>query len=306
MSCTITKLCHLDETKQMFRALFEEKNIPVSDSDTFRSYVDKAKLLGEFAPLDICKIAASNSRYIGNSQIYFYKPTREFNAINNNSAYTLMLHNYQMRLGLSAANITPDHKRINCNILIQSSYDTGEYISYVKSDENWLYSASNTTLGYGITLDVGDMFYSDTALTDCHPFLADNGFSTVGEPVEIQADLSCLKFGDLYNTKITADNSVIIFLFNDGNKYLYKYPKTEKIVFTKNSGTYSFSQDGNKTRLDWLLSNEKFYKSSMRYDSSSGITLDPLTEQILVATSDIYDDSGNLLFAKNADIEEFI
>lgn len=306
MSCTITKLCHLDETKQMFRELFEEKNIPVSDSDTFRSYVDKAKLLGEFAPLDICKIAASNSRYIGNRQIYFYKPTREFNAINNNSAYTLMLHNYQMRLGLSAVNITPDHKRINCNIIIRSTYDTGENISYVKSDENWLYSTGNNTLGYGIKSDVGDMFYSDTALTDCHPFLADNGFSTVGEPVEIQADLSCLKFGDLFNTKITTDNSVIIFLFNDGYQYLYKFPKTEKIVFTENDGTYNFSQDSYKTRLDWLLSNEKFYKSSMRYDSSTGAQGLSIDQHVLVATSDIYDDNGNLLFAKNADIEEFI
>lgn len=306
MSCDITKLEYLRETKQLFRDLFEEKNIPVADSDTFRSYVEKAKLLGDFAPLDICKIAASNSRYISNSQIYFYKPRKAFNAINNNSAYTLMLHNYQMRLGLSAVNITPDHKRINSNIIIRSTYDTGEYISYVKSDENWLYSASNTTLGYGITLDVGDMFYSDTALTDCHPFLADNGFSAVGGEVETKIDLSCLKFGDLFNTKITADNSVIIFLFNDGYQYLYKFPKTERIVFAENGGTYNFSQDCYKTRLDWLLSNEKFYKSSMSYDESTGAQGLIIDQHVLVATSDIYDDSGNLLFTKNADIEEFI
>lgn len=305
MSEIDNKINYLKETKELIKNALIVNGADIKDEDTFRSYADKINNIDGFKPLDICNITIDNSDVNDKSRMCFYKPSKEYNYINTDSSYNLICHSYPHKLGIRCTQFDNDNIHVNAEFIAMSSY-SGESILLLKSDNNWRLNTRLVQINVSFIRDKNDIFYNDTELTDIHPFLANNGFSKIKKEIKIPFDINKLKISDVYNTEISIDKDIIIFLFNDGEKYMYVFPSIEHIIFINTDSGYNFNQNSYLYPLTRFPSGGWFEKSTIAYDETTGAHGLDIDQHVLVSTKNIYDENDNLLFEKNANIEDFI
>lgn len=305
MSSLKDKLDYLNDTKHLIAEALKNNGADITDTDTFRSYADKITELNAFKPLDICNITVDNASVLNTSRIYFYKQNKEYSYINTDRSYDLICHNYSQKLGIYVTGIDNDNVHVNAKFIVASEY-SDEYISTLLSDNNWRLKTKNAYKNIDFVRDKNDIFYNDTELQDIHPFLSNSGLSEIKKEIKIPFDINKLKISDVYNTEISIDKD-IMFLFNEGNKHIYVFPSMDRIIFIKTDSGYTFQQNSYTYPLSRFPFKSSWYdKARIAYDQSTGVRGINIDQDVLVSTKDIYDENGNLLFEKNASIEDFI
>lgn len=309
MSSLKVKLDYLNGTKHLIAEALKNNGVDITDTDTFRSYADKITELNTFKPLDICDITIDAASVLDTTRIYFYKQNKDYSYINSDRSYDLTCHNYSQKLGIYAASFDNDNIHINGRFLVASAYES-EYITIFLSDNNWHLKTKNVQSKFYFIRDKGDMFYNNSELSTIHPFLADRGLTEINKEIKIQFDINKLKISDLFTTEIGDDKDVIIFLFNDGEKYIYVFPSKEYITFTNDATGYIFKQTSYMypvSRFIGRLDEDSWFdKTIVSYDETTGARDLVIDQHVLISTKDIYDEDGNLLFNKNATISDFI
>ena len=269
--------------------------------DVKHTYISSGGGGGEFKPFDVVNSMAKSFYRAEPERIvsYVYAPKREFNG----DKFVVFRKNPSdvVNLGLRPVGFGENFSTVSCGIVFgaNNSFET------IYSGNDWIVSGQNSYLNWYFSDSLEQNLYNLINFDSYHPVFNDSDFVKIGEEVTINC-VNNFRFGDVFNTGITANNSVIVFKFNDGSLNLYKFAKTDRIIFNDEGGTYRFNCDSYYHPISNLLNTNIFNKFGLTFSSTSGSYGLVISEHVLAATSDIYDNSGNLLFSKNANIDDFI
>lgn len=304
MSDIDNKINYLKKTKELIKNALIVNGADIKDEDTFRSYADKINNIDSFNPLDICKCLFSIESFARNRGVFIYKNTKTFNAIKNIHSIKICQHNNDYNLYLEFRSFDEKYAKCYCRIVI---YPKSGYLDLIRCNDNWeieTYS-TNSNSYYMSDIDLNDIFYLTYQLNEVHPLLQTLGFSEVGKPVLNTTDFTQLKCNDVFGLNITSTDAVLILKYTNGDKYLFKIPNCDKILFDSNQDSYNFSMSSKKYEYEFY--DGKIIKNAdITYSDNTGVTSISINANVLVATEDIYDENDNLLFEKNASIEDFI
>ena len=119
------------------------------------------------------------------------------------------------------------------------------------------------------------------------------------------------RFTDIFSLTGAAAADYIVMCDVSGSKYAYLYSGENPPVFEpKNGGKYGAAEGRTDSRYDLgaVVSSggSKYYSAVQGVTSSVGRTDSFLLTSIVHATFDIKDAGGNILFAKNAEITDFV
>ena len=269
--------------------------------DVKHTYISSGGGGGEFKPFDIVNSIAKSFYRAEPERIasYIYAPKRE----SDGDKFVVFRKNSSdvVNLGLRPVGFGENFSTVSCGIVFgaNNSFDT------VYSGNDWVVSDQNSYISWWFTESLERNLYNLIDFDSYHPVFNDSDFVKIGEEVTIK-QVNDFRFGAVFNTGITANDSLIVFKFDDGSLNLYKFAKTDKIIFNDEGGTYRFNCDSYYHPISNLLNTNVFTKSNLTFSSSSGSYGLVISEHVLAATSDIYDNNGNLLFSKNANIDDFI
>lgn len=148
-------------------------------------------------------------------------------------------------------------------------------------------------------------FYAYKKFTAHHPVYNDSEYLALGIEKKVHT-VNRYKIGDVFNTQILPTDKAAVFLFNDGTYNLYKSDSNVDCTVTKTSdNTYNFDWSAKIAVLDDLKNQGYTSKTAISYSNTTGAH--GITPSIIIlSTFDIYDTNGNLIFAKNAKIEDYI
>lgn len=304
MSDIDNKLNYLKETKELIKNALIVNGVDIKDEDTFRSYADKINNIDNFNPLDICKCLFSIERFTRNRGVFIYKNTKTFNAIKNKYSIKICQHNEDYNLYLEFCSFGKNYATCYCRIVV---YAKNGYLDLIKCDDNWEVQTYNTNAYSYVQFDIdlNDIFYLTYQLNEVHHLLHSLGFSEIGKPILNVTDFTQLKCNDVFGLNITSTDAVLVLKHTNGDKYLFKIPNCDKILFNSDQDSYNFSMSSQK--YDYEFYDGKIIKNTnISYTDNSGVSGLTINTNVLVATEDIYDENDNLLFEKNASIEDFI
>ena len=304
MSDIDNKINYLKETKKLIKNALIVNGVDIKDEDTFRSYADKINNIDSFNPLDICKCLFSIEEFTRNRGVFIYKNTKNFNVIKNIYSIKICQHNDDCNLYLEFCSFDEKYATCYCRIAIYAK--TG-YMDLIRCDDNWEIKdyLRNAQSYYISDIDLNDIFYLTYRLNEVHPMLQSLGFSEVDKPILNTTDFTQLKCNDVFGLNITSTDAILILKYANGNKYLFKIPDCDKILFNSNQDSYNFSMSSQKYDYEFY-DGEIIKNTDISYTDNSGVSGITINTNVLVATEDIYDENDNLLFEKNASIENFI
>lgn len=174
---------------------------------------------------------------------------------------------------------------------------TGQWFKTDKSSfyQKWYPQASDKIL------------YNLTAFEDYHPALADYLAAETEIPINTVEEYP---IGEVFDTGLTADNDIMIWRFYNGDIWLYKFAKGQAPVARISSNQYAFNVSGaHRTQLNNKVESIVFQQSALTYESTSGdifLNISTVSEVFLAATFDVKNTDGEMVFAKNADIGDYI
>ena len=115
------------------------------------------------------------------------------------------------------------------------------------------------------------------------------------------------KIGDVFNTGISSTENITIVKFADGY-WIYKYNGSTPIAnFANNRYTFTPISGVTFMNLSGFIGQKYTDKASFSYRNSTGeYYVDLSTEELIVSTCNIVDSNGNVVFSKNANIEDYI
>lgn len=304
MSDIDNKINYLKETKDLIKNALIVNGADIKDEDTFRSYADKINNIDSFNPLDICKCIFSIESFTRNRGVFIYKNTKTFSAIKNIYSITICQHNEDYNLYLELRSFGKNYATCYCRIAI---YPKSGYLDLIRCNDNWeiVTYSTNSNSYYMSDIDLNDIFYLTYQLNEIHPLLQSLDFSEIGKPILNTTDFTQLKCNDVFGLNITSTDAILILKYANGSKYLFKIPNCNKILFDSNQDSYNFSMAAKKYEYDFYVG-EIIENADLTYTDNSGVTSITINTNVLVATEDIYDENDNLLFEKNASIEDFI
>lgn len=149
------------------------------------------------------------------------------------------------------------------------------------------------------------IFYAYKEFTAHHPVYNNSEYLALGIEKKVHT-VNRYKIGDVFNTQILPTDKAVIFKFYNGTYNLYKSDSNVDCTVTEtSSNTYRFDWRSKQTVLDNLKNQKYVSKPNISYSDSTG-SYGITPSLIISSTFDIYDTNGNLIFAKNANIEDYI
>lgn len=169
----------------------------------------------------------------------------------------------------------------------------------------WYITNTDSYSGWWFPDDSLVMFYAYNGFTAHHPVYNDSEYLALEIEKKVHT-VNSYKIGDVFNTQILSTDKAAVFLFSNGTYNLYKSDSNVDCTVTKKSdNTYQFDWRAKYTVLDNLKKQKYTSKTNISYSDTTGAY--GITPSIIIlSTFDIYDTNGNLIFAKNANIEDYI
>ena len=169
----------------------------------------------------------------------------------------------------------------------------------------WYVNYTHSYTGTWYTADYILNFYAYKEFTEHHPVYNNSEYLALGIEKKVHT-INRYKIGDVVNTQILSSDKAVVFLFSNGTYNLYKSDSNVDCTVTEtSSNTYQFAWRAKRAVLDDLKEHKYTSKTNISYSDSTGAT--GITPSIIIlSTFDIYDTNGNLIFAKNANIEDYI
>ena len=270
--------------------------------DVKHTYISSGGGGGEFKPFDVVNSIAKSFYRAEPERIvsYLYAPKRE----SDGDKFVVFKKNSSdvVNLGVRPVGFSENFSTVSCGIVFgaNNSFET------IYSGNDWVVSGQNSYSSWYSSEPLERNLYNLINFGSHHPVFNDTDFVKIGEEVTINF-ANDFRIGDIFNTEITANDTIIIFKFSAGTSHLYKFAKTDKIILNSTGSTYNFNYNSKKCTLHDKLNTNIYQKSNLGYyDDSGGVSGIVINEDILAVTSDVYDNNGNLLFSKNANIEDFI
>lgn len=258
---------------------------------------------GEFKPFDVVNSIAK-SFYRGEPEriiSYLYAPKKEidgdkFVVFRKNSGDVV-------NLGVRPLRFSENFSTVSCGLIFgaNNSFDA------IYSGKDWIVSNQNSYRNWWFPEPLERNLYNLRNFDSYHPVFNDTDFVKIGEEVTINC-VNNFRIGDVFDTGITTENNIVIVTFASGI-WIYKYDNGVIPNATFNNGVYDFGEISGCTRfnLKTLIDTEVTTKKTLDFISANGsYTVDLAIEELNVATCDICDTNGNIVFAKNANIEDFI
>lgn len=206
------------------------------------------------------------------------------------------------QLGVHLIEFYDKFKYIDCGMYFYN------YDSFTRRQgiNEWYVNDTGSYTGAWFTTDYLFNFYAYKEFTAHHPVYDNSEYLALEIEKKVHT-LNRYKIGDVFDTRISSTENITIVKFASGY-WIYKYNGSSPIANFANN-TYSFTPVSGVTRIN--LSNfigQKYTdKASFSYTSSTGsYSVDLSTEELIVSTCDIVDSNGNVVFSKNANIEDYI
>ena len=199
-----------------------------------------------------------------------------------------------------------------------SSIDAGVIIYNINSAEysttEWYpdISDSGGIFLYGKSDDytpIEQFLYNHMAFSKYHYSYTNTEYLKTNFAVSIDT-IRKLNFGNVFNTGITINDSLIIFNFFNGTRPMYitnssALPAVEK----QTDGTYKFTYTSFRLCADLkpLLNKYVYDGSEISISNLKNQIVYGITRDAIVLTSyDIYDTQNNLIFRKNIDVKKYM
>ena len=212
-------------------------------------------------------------------------------------------------IGIYTSKFSDNFSSIDAGVIIyninSAEYSTAEWYPDISSSGDiFFYGKPND---YSVPNE--QFLYNHMAFSKYHYSYTNTEYLKTNFAVSIDT-IRKLNFGNVFNTGITINDSLIIFNFFNGTRPMYitnssALPAVEK----QTNGTYKFTYTSLRLCADLKLLLNKYV-----YDGSE-ISISNLENQIvygitgdaIVLTSyDIYDTQNNLIFRKNIDVEKYM
>lgn len=205
------------------------------------------------------------------------------------------------QLGVYTIEFYDKFKYIDCGLYFTNS---GSITKRAGINE-WYITKTASSAGWKYSDDSLVMFYAYNGFTAHHPVYNDSEYLALGIEKKVHT-VNRYKIGDVFNTQILSTDKAAVFLFNNGTYNLYKSDSNVDCTVTKTSDNkYIFAWRAKIAVLDNLKDQQYTSKTAISYSDTTGAN--GITPSIIIlSTFDIYDTNGNLIFAKNANIEDYI
>lgn len=206
------------------------------------------------------------------------------------------------QLGVYTIEFYDKFKYIDCSLCF---YNNNGFTRKQGINE-WYVNDTHSYTGSWYDTDNLLIFYAYKEFTAHHPVYNDSDYLTIGTEKKVHT-VNRYKIGDVFNTGISSTENITIVKFASGY-WIYKYNGSTPIANFANN-TYSFTPVSGVTRINLSNFIGKNYtdKASFSFTSSTGsYSVDLSTEELIVSTCDIVDSNGNVVFSKNANIEDYI
>lgn len=206
------------------------------------------------------------------------------------------------QLGVYTIEFYDKFKYIDCGLC----FSNNNGFTRRRGINEWYVNDTNSYIGSWYTTDYIMNFYAYKEFTAHHPVYNNSEYLALEIEKKVHT-INHYKIGDVFNTVISSTENITIVKFADGY-WIYKYNGSTPIANFANN-TYSFTPVSGVTRINlsnfiWQIYTDK---ASFSYISSTGsYSVDLSTEELIVSTCDIVDSNGNVVFSKNANIEDYI
>lgn len=271
--------------------------------DVKHTYISSGGGEGEFKPFDVVNSIAKSFYRAEPERIvsYVYAPKRE----SDGDKFTVFRKNSSdvVNLGVRPVAFSENFSTVSCGIVFgaNNSFET------IYSGNDWIVSNQISYASCYFSEPLERNLYNLRSFDSYHPVFNDTDFVKIGEEVTINL-VNNFRFGDVFNTGISNGNNVVIVTFASGI-WIYKYDSGVIPTATYDNGIYKFDDSSGIARfnLTELIDTNQNTKKTLDYISSAGnYSVDLASEELNVTTCDICDTNGNVLFAKNANIEDYI
>lgn len=205
------------------------------------------------------------------------------------------------QLGVYTIEFYDKFKYIDCGLYFYN------YHSFTKRNgiNEWYINNTGSYDSSWYPTDYLCIFYAYKEFTAHHPVYNNSEYLVLGIEKKVHT-VNRYKIGDVFNTQILPTDKAVVFKFDNGTYNLYKSDSNVDCTVTEtSSNTYRFAWNSKWTILDDLKKQKYTSKTNISYSDSPGAY--GITPSLIIfSTFDIYDTNGNLIFAKNANIEDYI
>ena len=206
------------------------------------------------------------------------------------------------QLGVYTIEFYDNFKYIDCGLYFRNNNS----FTLKQGINEWYVNDTASYSGEWYTSDFIKNYYAYKEFTSHHPVYDNSEYLIINTEKKVHL-VNRYKIGDVFNTGISSTQNITIVKFADGY-WIYKYTgSTPKANFANN--TYSFVPVSGVTRenISYYIGKKYTDKESFSYaGSAGGYSVDLSTEELIVSTCDIVDSNGNVVFSKNANIEDYI
>lgn len=212
-------------------------------------------------------------------------------------------------IGIYTSKFSDNFSSIDAGAIIYNinsvKYSTAEWYPDISSSDGIFFYGGP----HNHSTPIEQFLYNHMAFSKYHYSYTNTEYLKTNFAVSIDT-IRKLNFGNVFNTGITINDSLIIFNFFNGTRPMYitnssALPTVEK----QTNGTYKFTYTSFRLCADLkLLLNKSVYDgseisiSNLTNQFVSGITSDA----IVLTSYDIYDTQNNLIFRKNIDAEKYM
>lgn len=205
------------------------------------------------------------------------------------------------QLGVYTIEFYDKFKYIDCGLCF---YNSDAFTKRTGINE-WYITKTASYVRWWYFSDILVMLYAYNGFTAHHPVYNDSEYLALGIEKKVHT-VNRYKIGDVFNTQILSSDKAAVFLFNNGTYNLYKSDSNVDCTVTKTSDNkYTFAWRARIAVLDNLEEQGYTSKTDISYSDTTGAY--GITPSIIIlSTFDIYDTNGNLIFARDANIEDYI
>ena len=270
----------------------------VGESDeTISIYIGDVQAGGGGGDFTIFEVVDGMAKGLTSSAAhYLYNPNKEITS-ETQEVFSIFT---RTKLGLYIIGFDERYANVSAGFVFQG-YD---YFDCYTATGNWFKAYHSSFYQKWYPQAEEKILYNLTAFEDYHPALT--GYLATETEIPINKEYP---IGEVFDTGLEATDNIVIVDFS-GEIYIYRY--SSALPTASLSGTtYSFSAVSGVSRtpnLRGYLNSKQLTKSAFSYESRTGsYTVDTnARESIIAATCDIKDSGGTVLFAKNADIGDYI